>query len=75
MEGPSLNIDDLADELLNAQRGDPDSDKEAEQAPKPGSKKYLIGQIEKVCDASRSYGYRSRVRSKKDSARLSTSWG
>ena len=52
MEGPSLNIDDLADELLSAQRGDPESDKEPEQAPKPGSKKYLIGQIEKVCEAS-----------------------
>ena len=52
MEGPSLNIDDLADELLSAQRGDPDSDKEAEPAPKPGSKKYLIDQIQKVCEAS-----------------------
>ena len=52
MEGPSLDIDDLADELLNAQRGDPDSDKEDEPAPKPGSKKYLIDQIGKICEAS-----------------------
>ena len=52
MEGPSLDIDDLADELLNAQRGDPDSDKEDEPTPKPGSKKYLIDQIGKICEAS-----------------------
>ena len=50
MEGPSIDIDDLADDLLAAQRGD-DSEVE-EPAPKPGSKKYLIGQIQKICEAS-----------------------
>ena len=51
MEGPSIDIDDLADDLLAAQRGD-DSEVEEEPAPKPGSKKYLIGQIQKICEAS-----------------------
>ena len=52
MEGPSIDIDDLADDLLAAQRGD-DSDVEEElPAPKPGSKKYLIDQIQKICEAS-----------------------
>ena len=51
MEGPHLDIDQLADELLAAQAGPEDDDK-SNQAPKPGSKKYLIEQIGKICEAS-----------------------
>ena len=51
MEGPSIDIDDLADELLAAQH-EPDEDSKLETAPKPGSKKYLIEQIGKICEAS-----------------------
>ena len=50
MEEPRLNIDDLADELLAAQAG-PDEEKPS-AAPKLGSKKYLIEQINKICEAS-----------------------
>ena len=49
MQGPSLNIDDLANELLASQAGPEDDEP---QAPKPGSKKYLIDQISKICEAS-----------------------
>ena len=51
MEGPSLDIDQLADELLAAQAG-PEDEKAPSPAPKPGSKKYLIEQVGKICDAS-----------------------
>lgn len=49
MEEPRLNIDDLADELLASQAGPED---EPSAAPKPGSKKYLIEQVSKICEAS-----------------------
>ena len=49
MEGPRLNIDDLANELLASQAG---PEVEPTTAPKPGSKKYLMEQISKVCEAS-----------------------
>ena len=52
MEGPSIDIDDLADDLLAAQRGDASDVEEEQPAPKPGSKKYLIDQIQKICEAS-----------------------
>ena len=49
MEEPRLNIDDLANELLASQAG---PEVEPTTAPKPGSKKYLIEQIGKICEAS-----------------------
>ena len=49
MEEPRLNIDDLANELLASQAG---PEVESTTAPKPGSKKYLIEQIGKICEAS-----------------------
>ena len=49
MEGPRLNIDDLANELLASQAG---PEVESTAAPKPGSKKYLMEQIGKICEAS-----------------------
>ena len=49
MQGPTLDIDQLADELL-ASQAEPEVD--STQASKPGSKKYLIEQIGKICEAS-----------------------